>query len=128
MNVTPRRPYDRAERVAEQIRQIVAQLCHERFSDPRLAGLQITRVKVARDLRLARIHYFLRGDAAAIKACQQALEHAAGLMKHAINEQIALKFTPELKFHFDDAIERVERIHDLLSNLDLSSPAEPEKP
>ncbi|MBI4237956.1 MAG: 30S ribosome-binding factor RbfA [Deltaproteobacteria bacterium] len=120
----PHRPFDRASRVAEQIRQIVAQLCHERFSDPRLVGLQITRVKVARDLRLARIHYFLRGPEAAIHECQRALEHAAGLMKHAINEQIALKFTPELKFHFDDAIEHGERINDLLRELQIDSPAE----
>lgn len=110
-------PFDRAERVGAEIHEVVAALCRERLDDPRLNGVLITGAKATKDLRLARVYYFLRGDAAARKRCAQALHHAHGLFKRAVAERLALKFTPELEFHFDESIEHGERVDELLERI-----------
>lgn len=110
-------PYDRSERVGQAIFEVIAALCRERLNDPRLATVVITGVKVTRDLRLARIYYFLRGDATIRKAGAQGLAHAEGLFKRAVAERLAMKFTPELSFHFDDSIEHGERVDELLERI-----------
>ncbi len=110
-------PFSRADRVATEIHNIVAMFCLHRLEDPRLAGIQITKVRVTKDLRMARINYFLRGTDTQRSACQEGLEKSSGLIKRAIAEQMRLKFMPELVFHFDGAIEHGERISELLSQI-----------
>lgn len=110
-------PYDRADRVGQAIFELIAMLCRERLSDPRLQGIQITGSKVTKDLRLARIYYFIRGNAVVRKGCHAALHHAGGLIKRAIAERLSMKFTPEVEFFFDDSIEHGERIDDLLETI-----------
>jgi ribosome-binding factor A len=112
------RPFDRAERVGGEIFAIIAELCQRRLTDPRVVGVQITSVKITKDLRLARIYYFCAGDADARHACQAGLERASGLLKREINDQLAMKFMPELVFHFDETIEEGERIDQLLRQID----------
>ena len=110
-------PYDRAERVAQAIFEVVATLFCDKLSDPRLTGVQITAAKVTKDLRLARIYYFLRGDAVARKGCALGLRNVSGFIKHAVAERLAMKFTPEIEFLFDDSIEHGERIDELLEQI-----------
>lgn len=107
-------PYSRADRVATEIHQVLAPYIHDCLSDPRVAGVQVTHVKVARDLRLARIYFFLRGTAAQRQDCHDGLEHAAGKMKQQLGDQMSLRYMPALEFHFDETIEQGERIDDLL--------------
>lgn len=111
-------PYDRAARVGAEIYKIIAPLCHEHLDEPRVHGVQITQVILTRDLRLARIYYFLSGDAAARAACQEGLESATGMLKRAINEDLALRYIPDLVFHFDESIEQGERVTELLRQLE----------
>lgn len=110
-------PYDRAERVGQAIFELVAPMFRDKISDPRLTGLQITGAKVTKDLRLARIYFFLRGDAVARKGCLKALHNVAGLIKRAVAERLAMKFTPVIEFLFDDSIEHGERVDELLEQI-----------
>lgn len=115
-----RRPqqYDRAERIGSEIRQVLAPFFRENMRDPRVQGIQITNVTVTKDLKLARVYYFIRGGEMERSACQHALEKAAGLLKRAINSQIVMKYTPALQFFFDDAIEYGEKVSDILEKLE----------
>lgn len=114
----PKPPYDRASRIATEIHQVIASYCQERLSDPRLQGVQITAVRVSRDLRVARVNFFLRGTPEEREACVAGLRSASGALKRALGEQLVLKFMPELHFHFDDAIEQGERVGDLIEKLE----------
>lgn len=110
-------PYERADRVGQAIFEQVATLVRERLADPRLTGVQITSVKVTKDLRLARIYYFIGGDAKTRAACQAGLAAASGFLKRAVAGALAMKFTPELQFFFDESIEYGERVDALLESL-----------
>lgn len=110
-------PYDRAERVAGELQAIIAEFCLCDIKDPRAHGMQVTKVRVSKDLRLARINYFISGTDAQREGCQIALEHAQGALKRAISDRLSLKFMPELKFHFDDSVEHGARIEELLREI-----------
>ncbi len=115
--MTKRLPYSRSDRVATEIHQILAQFIHDELDDPRVHGVQLTQVKVSKDLRLARVLYFLRGTAEQRRDCQEALEHAIGKCKQVIGRHIVMRYMPDLVFHFDDTIERAERIDELLKTI-----------
>lgn len=122
-NLYSQKPYDRCERVGTELRAVIAQYCLQ-LDDPRAYMVQITAVKVSRDLRLARVYYFLRGSDAERTACQECLTAKAGQIKHAISDAISIKYMPDLVFHFDESIEHSERVSEILEDLDISSESE----
>ena len=52
----------RAKRVADRIRETVAQLLETRVKDPRLGFVTVTEVRVTGDLREATVFYTVLGD------------------------------------------------------------------
>lgn len=113
-------PYDRSRRVADEIHHIVATVCYTKLSDPRLAGLEVTKVKMTKDLQIARVYYHLReGDAARRNQAQKGLESAAGYFKKAVSEELTLRFMPTFEFFYDETVDVEETIERLLSGKDV---------
>lgn len=109
-------PYDRAERVADAIYHLVSQTMISDISDPRLSGIQITRVRMTKDLRIARIYYHMFDASDDQKSnAQRGFGSAARFFRRIIGEEISLKFTPEVEFYYDDSIDIGDRIDELLS-------------
>lgn len=109
-------PYDRAQRVADRIQNLLSEKMLSDISDPRLSGIQITRVTMTKDLRIARIYYHMMD--ASNEQRQQAergFNSAAGFLRRMIGEEISLKFTPEVEFYYDESIDVRERIEELLA-------------
>jgi ribosome-binding factor A len=117
---TKRAPFDRSDRVATQLRHVIASYFQRHVTDPRIDGLQITAVRMSKDLRNAWIHYFLRGDAAARAIGQAVLEEMTGKVKRAMSRELTMKYMPKIEFHFDETIEGGERIDDLIRQLHSS--------
>jgi ribosome-binding factor A len=109
--------YSRNQRVSGLIQEIVAQTIRQELDDPRILPVTITRVQVTRDLRVARIYYSLSGDAAAKTAAQQGLVKAAGLFKKVLDQEMNLRFMPELEFHYDQTLDQAERIEIILKEV-----------
>ena len=109
-------PYDRSERVGDEILQLVSSTMLTDISDPRLKGIQITRVRMTRDLRIARIYYHIydASDERREKV-EKAFAKAAGFFRRVIGEGVVLKFTPEVEFYYDDSIDLSEKIDRLMS-------------
>lgn len=116
-------PYSRVDRVANELQSIVAEFCIRELDDPRAQGIQITKVRLSKDLRLARINYFINGNPGERDGCQDALEQSKGAMKRAIGERLSIKFMPDLKFHFDDSVEHGSRIEEILKQIHIEPAA-----
>lgn len=109
-------PYDRSNRVAEQIMHIIATVCCTSLSDPRLEGVEITRVRMTKDLQTARVYYHLRQlDERVINAAKNGLESARGFFKRAIKEELELRYIPEIEFFYDEAVDLEEKIDHLMT-------------
>jgi ribosome-binding factor A len=108
------KPYSRSDRVGGLIQQVLAELLLKEISDPRLSQTTITAVKVSRDLRIAKI-YFATGDKeGASKAAMEGFNRARGFVKRELAQRLGLRYMPDLKFFYDDAIDRGARVEQLL--------------
>ena len=56
----------------------------------------------------------------------EALERAKGFIRTEIGKRIRLRHTPEISFHFDDSMERSERIFRILKEVAPSQEGEPQ--
>lgn len=103
----------RTERLGDEIRDLVAS-CFQggRIEDPRLEGVTITAVILSPDLQLASIYFRLYQDEGKAEALK-GLSSAAGFLKAAIGKGVKLRRIPELRFFYDEAIERGNRIEKL---------------
>jgi len=114
MNKTPGR---RPQRVAEAIREAVAEFLTAEARDPRIGLVTVTAVRVTPDLRRAVVQVMVHGDEEAKQRSRKALDHAAGAMRHGIGARLRLRTVPDVVFELDRELERASRIDALLAQL-----------
>ena len=106
--------HNRPERVAQMIQELLGQLFARGMRDPRIGLVTITGVKMSPDLREARVYWTVHGDAEQRKQTAKGLENARGFLRRGIATEIKLRVTPNLMFTYDEAIDRGERIEQLI--------------
>lgn len=111
-------PYNRADRVGEQIYQLIASHIYEDADDFRLLGIQLTAVKLTKDLSIAKVYFYIAGGEAKQKECLEALEELE--LRHYIAQNLKLRIVPKLSFYFDDSVEKSQRIEELLKEIKAS--------
>jgi ribosome-binding factor A len=107
----------RPRRVADQLRAEITELVAREVHDPGIGFLTITAVKVTPDLQVARVYYTTLGDQKARRDTQRALERATPFLRRHIGSRLRLKRVPVLEFFFDEAIERGDRIEQILREI-----------
>ena len=75
----------------------------------------ITGVEVTRDLSVARVYYQTMGGER--DETQAAFERASGFLRCRVGDQVRMRQTPELRFKYDESIDRGLRIETLLAEL-----------
>jgi ribosome-binding factor A len=110
-------PGSRPARVADQLRAELTDILAREVHDPGIGFLTITHVKVSADLQVARFYYTTLGDQKERKDTQRALERATPFLRRHIGQRLRLKRVPNLAFHFDEAVERGDRVERLLQEI-----------
>jgi ribosome-binding factor A len=108
----------RLDRVGHLIQMELGQLILHRVKDPRLGFVTVTHVSVTPDLRSACVFYSALGDEKAKRDSQIALDKAAGFLQKEIGAALELRYTPRLKFQFDETLDRSLEIERTLRKLD----------
>ncbi|TMA19754.1 MAG: 30S ribosome-binding factor RbfA [Deltaproteobacteria bacterium] len=106
--------HNRPERVAHMVQQLLAERFARGMRDPRIGLVTITGVKMSPDLREARVYWTVHGDLEQRKHTAKGLEKARGFLRREIGVELKLRVTPELRFTYDEAIDRGDRIEQLL--------------
>ena len=102
---------NRSFRVADQIQRDLAELIRE-LKDPRLGLLTVNSVEVSPDYAHAQVYFsLLVGDA---KACEDALNEAAGYLRNGLFKRLTIHTVPTLHFHFDKTTERAAELSALI--------------
>jgi ribosome-binding factor A len=105
----------RARRLADLIREVVAQKLQRGIKDPRLGShVTITDTRVTGDLREATVFYTVYGDEEERKAAAAGLESAKGILRSEVGRAAGVKFTPTLAFVADALPDTARTIEDLL--------------
>src|SRR5947207_12697304 len=105
---------DRMRRVNEAMREVLSDALTQDLKDPRIGFVTVTAVETSPDLRHARVYVSVLGDRAAREETLAGLQRAHSVLQGAIADQLHLKHTPELKFVYDETVERGMRINELL--------------
>lgn len=104
----------RAARVGEEMRDILARLIRDEVKDPRVGFVSIVKVEVAGDLRHAKVFISVLGDEAQKKSSLKGLQSASGFLRSEVAKMLQLRYTPELHFVLDESIEHGQKIAQLL--------------
>ena len=114
-------PGRRAERVGERIKtELMELLLRGAVRDPGAADCFITDVVVSDDLGHARVYVrLLREDAGEPeqRRALQALGRASGYLRRELATRLQIKHQPELRFFWDDGVDRAVRIERLLAEI-----------
>ncbi|MEU5423127.1 30S ribosome-binding factor RbfA [Streptomyces sp. NPDC001407] len=105
----------RARKLADRIREIVAETLQRRIKDPRLGYVTITDTRVTGDLREATVFYTVYGDDEERAASAAALESAKGILRSTVGRETGVRFTPTLTFVADALPDNARTIDDLLA-------------
>jgi ribosome-binding factor A len=115
----PRRP----DRVAESIREQVAEFLADGVKDPRVRGMvTVTGVEVTRDLRHANVFVSVMGTDAERAATLVGLGSVASHLRSHLGKTLRLRSAPELHFKYDESLSRAARIEELLASVRPPSP------
>jgi len=118
----------RAERASHRIQQEMSVLLEREVSDPRLAGVNITRVEVSGDLRYATIMVApISGEKDATQDMMDALDRAASFFRRRLAKSMDLRIAPDVRFELDRSIEQGERFLHVLEQVQAEERAAAEK-
>jgi ribosome-binding factor A len=107
----------RAERIADHIKDQVSQVLAFEVKDPAVGLLTVTHVAMTADMGLAHVYYTLVGDEVERRKTARALERAAPFVRRRLAEDMNLRRAPDVRFHYDENIERQERVETLLRQI-----------
>jgi len=118
--------HKRSDRVGERIRaELMEMITRGAFRDPGLSSCYVTDVKLSDDLRHARV--YVRSLLAEVSAADrekviEGLGRAAGYIRRELAPRLKLKYHPELKFFWDENVDRARRVEELLHEIEEEAP------
>jgi len=93
-------------RVAQAVREVVANAILHDVHDPRVRNVTILSAEVSPDLRHAKVFFTVTGDQREQKRVMHGLQSARGFLQSKIAARLQTRVTPELRFEFDDSAKR----------------------
>jgi len=107
----------RPERLAETLREEIAEVVGYELDDPRTETVTVTDVSVSDDLRDAKVFVIVEGTEAEKLAAMKALQHASVFVRQQVALNLSLRHVPLLHFARDTAEENAARVGELLQDL-----------
>jgi len=108
--------FSRSRRVGEQIQRDLAELIRSEVRDPRLGMVTVNHVNVTRDMSYAKVFITVMGEPESREVSLSILNKMSGYLRSQIGRRMKLRIIPELKFVYDESIDRGARIDSLLKN------------
>ena len=109
----PSKSFNRTDRISTQLRKELGLLVHSAVRDHALPSVSVSDVEVTRDLDVANVYVTaLVADQA--KAAVDALNEMAREFRRELSRTLSIRRVPELRFRYDDSVDRGERIESLL--------------
>ncbi len=107
----------RSTRVADVIRMELSVLFLQKVRDQKLSDVTISGVTVTDDLKSASIMYTVPGSEKQRKKVAEALARATGFVRSHLARVLNMRYTPSLKFIYDEKAEKVEEMERLFQEI-----------
>lgn len=109
----PSKSFHRTDRVSAQLRRELGTLVREAVREHGLPSVSVSDVEISRDLAHAKVFVTALQPERAAEAVK-ALKDLARELRFQLGRAMKLRHVPELHFHYDDSVDRGERIESLL--------------
>lgn len=122
----PTKSFHRTDRVSAQLRRELGTLVHEAVREHGLPSVSVSDVEVTRDLAHAKVFVTALQPERSAEA-MKGLKALAWDLRMELARRVKLRHVPDLHFHYDDSVDRGERIETLLREnaADLVGDGEP---
>lgn len=107
----------RDKRVADAIRDAVAEIILNKLSDPGIGFVTVTRCHVTRDLRNATVYLSVMGQPGQQQASLEHIRHATSYIRRLVGHEIKLRYLPEIRFELDDVLAHEQRVGEILDDI-----------
>lgn len=101
----------------ETLRRILAEELANGIDDPRVGFVTISEVRLNRDRTVAEVFYTVLGDDEERATCLAGLKRARGYLRHVIGENVRMRQLPELRFKYDESLDRSFRVEQALDRI-----------
>jgi ribosome-binding factor A len=105
--------FNRTDRVSAQLRRELGTLVREAVAEHGLPSVSVSDVEVTRDMAHAKV-FFTALQAERAQEALKGLKAAAPEIRYRLARAVKMRHVPELHFHYDDSVDRGERIGQLL--------------
>lgn len=112
----PTKSFHRTDRVSAQLRRELGTLVREAVAEHGLPSVSVSDVEVTRDMAHAKVFVTALQPERAAEA-MKGLKAVAHEIRFRLARAVKLRHVPELHFHYDDSVDRGERIDQLLRDL-----------
>ena len=109
----PGKSFHRTDRVAAQLRRDLGMLVHQAVREHGLPSVSVSDVEVTRDMAHAKVFVTALMPEKS-REVVKALKELAPEIRHQLSQAVRMRHTPELHFHYDDSVDKGERIDALL--------------
>ena len=100
----------------ETLRRIIAEALVQEVQDPRVGFVTVSEVRLNRDRTVAQVFYTVLGDEDDRKTTLAGLKRCRGFLKQKIGDAIRLRNLPDLRFRYDESLDRSFRIEEMLAD------------
>ena len=105
--------FHRTDRVSAQLRRDIGQIVHQAVREHGLPSVSVSDVEVTRDLAHAKVFVTaLLADQGPVAV--KALKELAPELRYQLGKAVRMRHVPEIHFHYDDSVDKGERIDQLL--------------
>lgn len=107
----------RNKRVAEVIKEAIANIILQDLQDPNFNCVTVTQAKVSPDLKNATIYLSILGESDQQNITLGHLNRAKGRIRHLLAKQVTLRYLPDLNFELDTLLLKERKIGEIIAEL-----------
>ena len=109
----PARGFTRSDRLSAELRRLVGTLVHDAVRDNALPSMSVSDVECSKDFDVATVWVTVLLPESS-KDAVKALNAMAKDLRMTLSKTMRVRRVPELRFRYDDSVDRGERIEALL--------------
>lgn len=111
-----KRQSGRPQKLGDLIQRELSELVARELRDPRVGMITLTGVDVSPDFSHAKV-FFTVLDKQKLADASAGLKRAAGFLRSQLAKRIKLYTTPQLRFEYDESVERGDRLSRLINSV-----------
>ena len=107
---------NRSEKIASKVQTLVAEILQRNFMDDDLIrGVSLVGAESRGGMQFVKLFFYAHDKR---DETQKRLDEITKIVRFGLAKKIDQKYVPEIRFVYDDTLERADRIEKLLNNLD----------